>query len=209
MAESLKDAYSPKLLLVMLANLSVYYLAVKTDSILVGGAGALVREWSDAIPAGVGLIITSLLNAQLDSNNKARLVFWRWQNPLPGSEAFTRYAKQDNRVDFAALEKAYGPLPTKPDEQNSLWYKMYRTLEEDASVKQAHHDFLFTRDWASLAVLLLLTLGPASFFYSPSTKTALLYLAMLIAQYLLARQAAKNYGVGFVTTVLALKGAGR
>jgi hypothetical protein len=51
-------------------------------------------------------------------------------------------------------------------------------------------------------------LGVAGFVQIPSTRTALVYFALLVAQFLLARRAARNHGVRFVTTVLALKSAG-
>ena len=41
----------------------------------------------------------------------------------------------------------------------------------------------------------------------PSTKIGLLYLVFLILQYVVVRQAASNYGIRFVTTVLAQKAA--
>ena len=61
---------------------------------------------------------------------KARIVFLRWQNPLPGSCAFTRYAAADPRINLVGvLEQAHGPLPTDLGQQNALWYKLYKSAE--------------------------------------------------------------------------------
>ena len=38
----------------------------------------------------------------------------RWSNPLPGCEAFSRHAKQDQRIDIAALQRLCGRLPEDP-----------------------------------------------------------------------------------------------
>jgi hypothetical protein len=71
-----------------------------------------------------------------------------------------------------------------------------------------HRAFLFTRDYACLGLFMCAVLGVAGFVQIPSTRTALGYFALLVAQFLLARRAARNHGVRFVTTVLALKSAG-
>ena len=98
-----------------------------------------------------------------------------------------------------------GPFPSDPRKQNALWYKLYKSVENDNGVGDAHRQFLFTRDYTSIAFLLFLTAGPLGLWLIPSTTTALIYLSILLLQYLLARQAAQNHGTRFVTTVLALK----
>jgi hypothetical protein len=152
--------------------------------------------------------VTGVLNAQLSADAKARIVFWRWRDPLPGSEAFTKYAESDSRVDLAALQAAFGPLPATPREQNALWCKMYKSVGSEPAVRQVHRALLFTRDYACLALLALPILGIAGFVQIPSTATAFGFAALLAIQFLLARRAAKVHGARFVTTVLALKSGG-
>ena len=209
MARSLKDANRVPLLAMMAANLVVFYATVKTDAIFGGDWLELARGWQDALPAGVGLILVGIANAQTSAENKARIVFLRWKNPLPGSEAFTRHAASDPRVDLDAIEGAHGPLPTDPREQNALWYRMYKSVADDSSVWQVHREFLFTRDYTCLSLMVLVVLGGAGFFLIPSTQTGLIYLALLVLQYFLTSRAARHHGGRFVTTVLALKGAGQ
>ena len=60
-----------------------------------------------------------------------------------------------------------------------------------------------------MSLLMLIGLGAAGLFSFPSKSTAIGYIGVLIIQYLLVRRAARNHGIGLVTTVLALKGAGR
>jgi hypothetical protein len=191
----------------MAANLALFYGVVQHDAILAGDWAETARQLAEAIPAGLGLAVTGLLNAQLPAEAKARIVFLRWRDPLPGSEAFTKHGPADPRVDVAALESAFGPLPVTPREQNALWYKLYKSVSSDASVTQVHRAFLFTRDYACLALFAWVVLGSAGFVQIPSVRTALGYVAVLGAQFLLARRAARTHGVRLVTTVLALKSA--
>jgi hypothetical protein len=153
----------------------------------------------------LGLFVAGLAAEQLTPHWKARLVFWRWRDPLPGCEAFTRWIKADPRIDAAALERKFGPFPTVPAEQNARWYGMYQSVADHPAVSHTHRLFLLGRDYAAIAALIAASLGPAGFWIVPSTSTALIYEVLLLAQYLFARQAARNSGIEFVCTVLALK----
>jgi hypothetical protein len=205
--KSLKDSNRASLVLVMLGNMAAFYIIVKSDSVLIGGLIELVKGWYAALPAGAAFIFTSVGNELLSSEAKARLVFLRWRDPMPGAAAFTMYAKLDPRIDVAALKQKFGPLPKSPRDQNALWYRLYKTVENEPAVFQAHRNYLFTRDYAAASFMFLVILGAAGLWEIPSLTTALLYVALLIAQYLAVRHAAKNHGIRFVTTVLAIKAA--
>jgi len=202
---SLKDETRWPLLAVFLVNVAVFYLAVKTGALMIGGAGKLFSAWQDLVPAGLGLVFTSVFNELLGSDNKARLVFWRWRFPHPGSEAFTKHGPADMRVDMNALAQKHGPLPTDSREQNVLWYRLYKSVANDSAVTHVHRNYLFTRDYAVLSFILLLVLGFSGFWMIPSSETAWSYLGVLVIQYLMVRQAAKHHGIRLVTTVLAIK----
>jgi hypothetical protein len=209
MADSLKGANKLPLFGVMAANFAVFYVALKSDAIVGAEWLAMARAAGEALPGGLGLVLVGIVNAQLSPDMKARIVFLRWDNPLPGSEAFTRHAGSDPRVDVAAIERAHGPLPVDPREQNRLWYRLYKSVENDASVQQVHREFLFTRDYACLALMMTVVLGAAGVIQIPSLSTSLSYFGLLALQFVLAMRAARNHGRRFVTTVLALKGAGK
>ena len=209
MIRSLKDANQGPLLLVAAANAVTFYLAVKTDALLGGQWVVLAKNLPEILPTGLCLVLVGVANAQLSSDAKARIVFLRWRDPLPGSEAFTRHAITDPRIDLVTIERNNGPLPTDPRQQNSLWYRLYHSVADDLAVLQVHREYLFTRDYACMSLLMLIGLGTAGLFQVPSKSTALGYIGLLTIQYLLVRRAARNHGVGLVTTVLALKGAGK
>jgi hypothetical protein len=206
--DSLKKANYPWLLLVLAYNLAILEVAIRSNALFADGWIALTRDWTNALPGALGVLFVGLLNSQLSADAKARLVFWRWSNPLPGSEAFTRWAPADSRVDLATLERTHGELPTDPVEQNRLWYKIYKSVDDDPSVVQAHREFLLYRDYACLALLAVPILGVVGLHLIPSTNTALPYLALLVGQCLLAIRAGRTNGRRLVTNVLALKGAG-
>ena len=159
-------------------------------------------------PAGATLVLVGLLNAQLSDQTKARLVFWRWSNPLPGSKAFTKWGPSDDRIDMGAIDRRFGSLPKDPVQQNKLWYRLYRTVADETAVLQVHREFLLARDIACLALIMAIVLVPSAFLLMPPA-TAVIYTCVLFGEYLFATRAARVHGARFVCTVLALKGAGK
>jgi len=192
--------------MIMAFNLLFYYAVIKNDAIRGGDWMTLAREAADILPAGVGLALSGIINALLSSDMKARIVFTRWKDPLPGCRAFSKYGPRDHRINMQMLESKHGPLPTQAREQNVVWYKLYRSIQNEAEVKNVHRWFLFARDYACIALLMLLIMGVGGFFLIPSTKTAWFYFSILLAQFLITWIAARNLGIRFCTTVLALKG---
>ncbi|WP_269713920.1 hypothetical protein [Caulobacter sp. NIBR2454] len=191
------------LVLVLLANLALFALVLKTNSIVFADVVAATKEWQSLLPAGLGLVVCGIVNELLSPALKARLVFWRWRNPLPGSEAFTRYATADPRVDMERLRKKLGKLPTSPEEQNAAWYQLYKKVSGTAPITDAHRAFLFCRDYAAMAALLSVVLGGVVIWQVRPLQTVLVYLLVLATQYLVVRIAAANAGRRLVTNVLA------
>jgi hypothetical protein len=182
---------------------------MKMDALVAGQWVNAAKNLPEVLPAGLCLVLVGVVNAQLTGDAKARIVFFRWRDPLPASEAFTRHALADSRIDLSTLEQNNGPLPTHPRQQNLLWYRLYQSVAEHPAVLLVHREYLFTRDYACLSLLMLIGFGTAGLFQFPSKATASYYIGLLTVQYLLVRRAARNHGIEFVTTVLALKGAGR
>lgn len=200
----LKDQSRPALVIVLAVNLAAQIAIVKTGRLAAPDFNQLAQQWHDFLPAGAGVALASVINGLLSPSIKASLVFWRWKNPLPGSFAFSYYAERDPRIDVAALRRIVNPWPIEPRDQNVQWYKLYKSVEAEPAVIDAHRHFLFTRDYSAIAFFMLFAAGPLSIWYIASRATAGVYLGILALQYLLVRQAACNYGVRLVTTVLAL-----
>jgi len=205
---SLKDMNHPTLLAVVVLNFAVLWIIQRSGSLWAGDWIAVAAGWLSALPAGIGAALIAVLNSQVSATTKARAVFWRWRHPLPGSEAFTRYGRGDERIDMQALERKFGPLPFEPKDQNVLWYSLYRRVANDPAVLQIHRHFLFARDYTFIAALMLPIFGTAAFTAMRPRSIAAIYFLLLIAQWALATNAARKNGCRFVTTVLAQNGAG-
>lgn len=161
---------------------------------------AILRAGSTTALPVVVLLLTGLLSHEA----KATLVYWRIANPLPGSQAFTKHAPADARIDMKALAKNVGALPTEPGEQNAKWYKLYRLVSGDAAVAHAHKLYLMYRDMAAMS-LLLVPLVPAALWYAGAPPASRWVAGGLFAlQYLVCAIGARHSGTRFVCNVLAV-----
>ena len=207
MVKPLKDQNTLRLAAVVVGNLAVSLAIFNADSLLGLEPNTLTKKPADLAPATVAIALLTVANGLINPQMKARLVFWRWTNPLPGCRAFSEHVGRDPRINVGALEHEFGKLPEDECEQNQLWYRMYRTVESYPAVAHNHRDFLFTRDYAALSVLFLVVFGGLAIYQVEYWSRTLGYIAFLTAQYLIVRWAAAIYGIRFVSTVLAVKAA--
>jgi len=126
---------------------------------------------------------------------------------LPGSRAFSDLIKTDSRIDVTKLKATLGSFPHTSERQNALWYSIYKPMENDPAVRQAHRNYLLCRDYAVFAAILIPVFGGLAFAQFPSLTTALGYVGLLFIQLVLVVRAARIHGCRFVTTVLARKSA--
>lgn len=202
--KSLKEQNRWQLWIIVAVNSLFLYSVVQANAIKADGLRAALTDVQNLVPVGVALVIATVLNGLVSAEMKARLVFFRWRHALPGHRAFSKYAVRDSRTDIAIVEKLHGgQLPIDPAEQNRAWYRLYKTVEHDHAVRQVHRDFLLLRDYTGLSAVFVVFYGIAGLYAIPSLKIGLIYLLVLFVQYLVARQAASNYGIRMVTTVLA------
>jgi hypothetical protein len=208
LATSLKEQNRWQIWFIIAVNSLFLYGVVEANAIQIDGLRSIFTDASKLVPFGLAVVIATVLNGLLPADAKARLVFLRWRNTLPGHRAFTRYMTADPRIDPTAVQRAVGgPLPVDPAEQNQVWYRLYKTVENDPAIAQVHRDFLLTRDYTALAVLFLIFYGSAGYYSIPSPKIATIYAVLLLIQCIAVRQAAFHYGIRFVTSVLARVGA--
>ena len=157
----------------------------------------------DGIIAACIPILVIVLSGVLSDAGKARLVFWRWRNPLPGCRVFTDLIGTDPRIDVPALRKKHGWFPQDPQAQNALWYRLYRIHKTVPLVWEAHKIYLLTRDMATIAAVFVVLFSIGVLAASVNWKTSLLYVGALTVQYVLVARAAQNYGKRFVLDVLS------
>lgn len=168
------------------------------------GLGFDPKSWMNWLPAPLSIVLVVVLNGLIDAQTKARLVFWKWHHPLPGSRAFSELAKADPRIDIETIRRKLGRLPRSPQKQNAAWYGLYQSVKHDPSVSTNHREYLFARDYASLSALMLAPLACLGFWYSENSFAALGYAAILILQYLTVRKVASNFGYRFAATAMAV-----
>lgn len=204
LTKSLKEQNRSLLWIIIALNALFFYGVVQANAIRIDNLHTFFSNPEKLVPVGVAALIATVLNGLISPDMKARLVFLRWKHALPGHRAFSEYAATDARIAPTALRKVAGKaLPVDPLEQNRIWYKLYKTVENEPAVDQVHRDYLLLRDYTAFSVLFLAFYGTGGLYAMSSLKTFGLYLVLLTAQYLIARQGASNYGVRFVTTVLA------
>jgi hypothetical protein len=149
-------------------------------------------------------VVILLLTGPLSHDVKARLVYWRVANPLPGSRAFSKYGPADVRIDMKALAKNVGTLPTEPGEQNAMWYKLYRLASDDAAVAHAHKLYLMYREMTVISFVLT-PLVPAALWYAGAPPATWWIAASLFGlQYAVCAISARHSGTRFVCNVLAV-----
>jgi hypothetical protein len=205
-SKTLKDQNRWQLWLVIAANAIVFYVACQWATIALAGIGSALTGAANLLPIGLAVVVTTIANGLLPAKLKDRLVFLRWNDALPGHRAFSVHAKQDPRIDFTRLQRSLGnKLPPDPKTENAAWYRFYLEVQNVAAVQQVHRDYLLLRDCTGLAALFVVCFGLPAFFLVPTTQTFVVYIAFLVFQALVVRQAAATYGVRFVCTVLAQK----
>lgn len=178
------------------------------DAIASGDVG-LVASLSVGLqgaPApAAGIFIAGILNTLVEPEYKARIVFWRWTKPMPGSRAFSVYGLKDPRVNLGNIAKKFGKLPTSSKDENIYWYKLYKKLRESGSevIENSNMRYVIYRDLCVMAAMLIAVLVPASYFYMGGIRSWLMYAGFMALQFVVLRIAAKNAGVRLVTNVLA------
>jgi len=168
------------------------------------GLATLLKRGPIAAAAPVLLLLLTLL---LTSEAKARLVFWRFRNAMPGHRAFSVYALRDSRIKLDTLRRKLGALPTDPREQNSVWYGLYRKVQDDVAVRQAHRHYLLFRDLVALSIVLVPAAAVIAVLNRVPVAAGASATGLLLLQYVLCAVAARYSGVRVVTNVLAIYAA--
>ena len=193
--------------LVALATADAIMLALFVAPELVTRATTTQLGIYRAVGAAVIPILVLLLVNVLSSKVKAMLVYWKPLGWLPGCEAFTKYGPADPRVDMVALKKNVGAWTSTPKDQNSKWFKLYKSVENVTEVAATQKDFLMYRDMAVLSMPLT-ALAPIGLYVADASGTAMMLAAgMFFVQYVLTAVSARHAGERFVGNVLALHAA--
>lgn len=158
-----------------------------------------------SIVMSTSIVITIVLNNLITSDFKAKIVFWKIKDPLPGCRIFTKLINKDNRIDIELLKEKYGELPKKPSEQNKLWYRIYTKHRFDKMVFETHREFLISRDLTGLSFIFLGLFSIISIIFFKSNYKISIYIVYLLIQYTLISIYSQNRGNRFAKNVLAIE----
>jgi len=173
----------------------------------VGPSDTGVASINAALGVTASAVVAIILTEVLSSEAKARLIYLRWRQPMPGCRAFTVYIHEDRlgRIDKAALMARYGAFPSDPKAQNTLWYKLLQKNGDALNVAHSHWRFLLFRDLTWITFILFIVAVGVSLRVGIDSPPRIVFLAALFALLVILWIAAARFGRNLVKTVLAVE----
>jgi hypothetical protein len=201
---SLKTQNLPALVAVLLANLALFYGFLLSGSLNVPAAFARLTTWQTAVPGPLTIILVGIITEQFSPEMKARIVYWRWRDPLPGARSFSKYGPQDYRVNMNHIRSLVGSLPESGAEQNRVWYQqLYKKVQDQTAVAGAHKKYLFYRDYSAINLFLTIVLPLVCVWHGTALRAILIYFVILVVQFVLVCNAGRASGIRLVKNVMA------
>lgn len=157
----------------------------------------------NSVVFAIAPLLAFILSGIISPHYKGVIVFWKLKYPLPGSRVFSTYATCDYRIDMDVLKGKIGQIPVEPVQQNKMWYKIFKQVENIKSVNSAHKNFLLARDITTISFIFLITTPVTIYFRTTDINVSLLYAFILLIEYIVLCIVAQNAGKRFVCNVLA------
>lgn len=170
---------------------------------VVGPTGDLSKLGAAPFLAAASALFVLMMNAQASDVLKARVVFLRWRDPLPGGEAFSRWMLVQRDIDPLAVQAAVGILPKARAEQNRAWRQLYRSMETHPAVADASRDHLLARDATCLGLVFSIVFGTILWFNPSAIEMKVAYTTTAAGFTVLTWRAARLSGIRLVRLVLA------
>lgn len=199
----LKKENIPTLIVFLTWNVALFIVAINGISTF----SASIREHIADLGARDSLfcfltpLILTIACGVLPAPFKATLVFWKFKNVLPGCR-FIRLAKHDPRIGESFISEQLTAKPSSPHEENAIWYKWYKVVQNQITVQEAHKQFLLNRDMTGIAFLFFIFGSLALFLAGSSAFTFGVYSAITLLQFMVFSVVARNHGNRFVCNVL-------
>lgn len=204
MARTHKEANNLPLAGIAFCYFLALAFALNETTALANASGLTGVLGSGVIMSLVGYLISILILGQLDATQKARLVFLRWSDPLPGGEAFTRWIDADSRIDKVEIRRKHGPFPEDRAAQNRLWFKLFKVVDKEGSVEDASKHYLLCRDATFLSLFMGVSAVLMLVLHADSAWTMAGYSLLAALVSLAFWQAARMAGRRLVISVLIL-----
>lgn len=201
---SLKSQNIPLIIIFLVWSITLYVLFIVDTKNFCGDLMSLFGNINakDGIILTLAPLIAFIMSNFLSSKAKAVLVFWKLKNPLPGCRAFSEIGPKDPRIDMNIINDKI-VIPTNPEDQNRVWYKISKKFEDTVSVSSSHREFLLARDLTSISFLFLTFTPCTLLIIGKDTKIVLMYVILWLTQYIILCKVSQNNGERFVSNVLA------
>ncbi len=170
---------------------------------VVGPTGDWSKLGAAPFAAAATALFVLMMNAQASDVLKARVVFLKWRDPLPSSEAFSRWMHTRADIDPEAVQAVVGVLPKAGAEQNRAWRQLYHGMETHPAIADASRDYVLARDMTFLGLIFSLVLGAAVWFFPSAIEWKVAYPTSAASFTLLTWRAARLNGIRLVRMVLA------
>ena len=199
---TLKTKNMPLIGLYIIFNMAIFLTIYNTGVVSIENIKLYFSELKvkDGILFTMLSLIIIVVGGMFSSKTKEIIVFWKLKDRLPGCEAFSKYIYNDSRINIKELKKKIGKFPIKPEKQNSKWYMIFKSFQ-DNTIDKIHQDSLLCRELSVITLLMLLFVVPIYFKYN---LIAFYYLGFLLFEYLTVRFCAKNTAERLVVNTLAL-----
>ena len=162
-------------------------------------------NWESLLLGPLGVVLASIVNGLVGSDTKAKIVFWKWNHPLPGTRVFSELIKRDNRINQSRAElQVKGIFKLSPDEQNILWFEYYASVQTNPLVISSERGYLFYRDYVSMLAIFSIPALLFGYYYSENMHSSVIYAISMALQYSLVMPVAIRTGNRFATTVVAV-----
>jgi hypothetical protein len=166
-------------------------------------------EWVASCTTVLATTAVAALGALPGERLKAALVFWRWKHPLPGSRAFEQSSlTADHRISIESLRAhVNGKFPRGAQDQNAMWYRLYKTVQYESEVTGPHYEYLLFRDLAWFTGVVVVVTAISIAVNTERWRELAVFGGVALVVFCLLARAGAERGYRFVRTVLAVVAA--
>lgn len=204
---SLKTQNLPMLIVAALLNLLLLGTLIEGSTLGIDGIKSFFLDWesTSSLATLVTLVVIVATN-MMSRGLKDFLVYFQGRQSAPAHRAFTDLMSKDDRIDVNRLESNWPEVKEAKGgqaNQNSLWYRLFKSIDGSVEVQQSHKTWLLLRDLVALQWLFTLCMLLIVIFYPPS-RAASGQISLALLALLAIWLAAHNSGKMLVLNVLAI-----
>lgn len=204
---SLKTQNLPMLIVSALFNLLLLGTLIEGSTLGVEGIKSFFLDWESTGSLAALVTLGVIISTNMMSRGvKDFLVYFKGKQSAPAHRAFTDLMSKDDRIDVNNLESRWPEVKQAKSgkvNQNSLWYRLFKSVGDSVEVQQSHKSWLLLRDLVTLQWLFTLCMVLIVIFH-PLSRTASGQILMSVLLLLTSWFAARTSGKMFVLNVLAI-----